>query len=171
MQVKENPTENPNWRIRDDILYYFRTDPLKSVLNLDNNPWKLTVPKELREQVLTEHHDNKQTGYLDMEKTYARIAENYFWPGMYSETAKYVKECDICQRTKPKANNQVGLLGKRIIEEPWTVVAADIMGPLPGSKAKNQYILVFVDMFTKWVEMIPVINKVATTIEKEFRCV
>ena len=65
-------------------------------------------------------------------------------------------------------NNQVGLLGKRIIEEPWTVVAADIMGPLPRSRAKNQYILVCVDMFTKWVEIIPVKNKVATTIEKEF---
>ena len=103
-----------------------------------------------------------------MENTYARIAENYFWPGMYSEILKYVKECDICQRTKPKVNNQVGLLGKRIIEEPWTVVAADIMGPLPRSKAKNQYILVCVDMFTKWVEIIPVKNKVAKTIEKEF---
>ena len=103
-----------------------------------------------------------------MEKTYARIAENYFWPGMYSETLKYVKEYDTCLRTKPKVNNQVGLLGKRIIEQPWTVVAADTMDPLPRSKAKNQYILVCVDMFTKWVEIIPVKNKVAATIEKEF---
>ena len=70
-------------------------------------------------------------------KRRARIAKNYFWPGMYSDTLKYVKECDICQRTEPKVNNQVGLLGKRIIEEPWTVVAADIIGPLPRSKTKT----------------------------------
>ena len=74
-----------------------------------------------------------------MEKTYARIAENYFWPGMYSETLKYAKECDTCQRIKPKINNQVGLLGKRIIEEPWTVVAADIVGPLARSVEKSIY--------------------------------
>ena len=53
---------------------------------------------------------------------------------MYFETLKYVKECDTCQRLKPKVHNQVGLLGKRIIEEPWTVVAADIGGPLPRYK-------------------------------------
>ena len=103
-----------------------------------------------------------------MEKTYARIAENYFWPGIYSETLKYLKECDTCQRIKPKINTQVGLLGKRIIEEPWAVLAADIVGPLPRSKSRNQYMLVFVDMFTKWVEIIPVKNKLATTIENEF---
>ena len=97
-----------------------------------------------------------------MEKTYARIAENYFWPGMYSKTLKYVKECKTCQRIKPKISNQVELLGKRVIEEPWTVVVADIMGPLPKSISKSLYILVFVDMFTKWVGIIPVRNKQIT---------
>ena len=72
-----------------------------------------------------------------MEKTYARIAENYFWPGIYSENSKYIKECDKCQRTKPKVNNQVGLLGKRIIEEPWTVVVADIIGRYPEEADKG----------------------------------
>ena len=118
--------------------------------------------------MLRKNHDSKQAGHLSMKKTYARIAENYFWPGMYSDTLKYVKECDTCQRIKPKINNQVGLLGKRIIEEPWTAVAADIVGPLPRSKLKNQYMLVFVDIFTKWVEIIRVKKKLATTIENEF---
>ena len=60
-------------------------------------------------------------------------------------------------------------MGKRLIEEPWTMVAADIMGPLPLSKeGKNQYILVFVDLFTKWVEIIPVKKANGRTIESEF---
>ena len=156
MQVKQKPAEKPNWRIKDNQLYFFRPDSLKSSLHLDSNPWKLTIPKELKEQVLRENHDNKQTGHLGMKKTYAKIAEKYFLPGMYSEKLIYVKKCDTCQRIKPKIHKQVGLLGKRIIEEPWTVVAADIVGPLPRSKSRNQYMLVFVDMFTKWMEIIPV---------------
>ena len=32
----------------------------------------------------------------------------------------------------------MGLLGRRIVEKPWTVVAADIVGPLPRLKSKNQ---------------------------------
>ena len=58
---------------------------------------------------------------------------------------------------------------KRIIEEPWTVVASDIMGPLPTSKMKNQYILVFVYMFTKWVKKIPIKHELETTVEKSFK--
>ena len=78
MQVMKKPAENTNPRIRDNQLYFFRPDPLKSSLDLDSNPWKLPMPTELREQVLRENHDSKQAGHLAMEKTYARIAENYF---------------------------------------------------------------------------------------------
>jgi len=35
---------------------------------------------------------------------------------------------------------------------PWTVIAADIMGPLPRSKSSFAYILVIQDLFTKCVE-------------------
>ena len=49
------------------------------------------------------------------------------------------------------------------------MVAADIIGPLPSSKkAKNQYILVFVDLFTKWVEIIPIEKANGKTVESEF---
>ena len=48
------------------------------------------------------------------------------------------------------------------------MVAAEIMGPLPLSKkGKNQYILVFVDLFTKWVEIIPIKKANGRTIESE----
>ena len=73
MQVTNKPSENPNWRIRDDQLYFFRPNPLKSSLSLDNNPWKLTIPTDIREQVLRENHDSKQAGHIGMENTYARI--------------------------------------------------------------------------------------------------
>ena len=131
MQIKNRPSENPNWRIRDNQLYFLRPDPLISSLNLDNNPWKLTIPQELRNQVLKVNHDDKQAGQLGMEKTYERIGEQYFWPGMYSEILKYVKKCDTYQRIEPKVNNQTGPMGKRIIEQLWTGKVADIIGPLP----------------------------------------
>ena len=115
LQIKNKPAQNSNCRIRDDQLYFVRPDPLKSSLNLDNNPWKLTISKKLRDQVLKENHDSKQAGHLGIEKTYPRITGKYFWPGMYSETLKYVKECDTCHRTKPKINNQVGPMGKKSI--------------------------------------------------------
>lgn len=46
-------------------------------------------------------------------------------------------------------------MGRRVVEEPWVVVVADIIGPLPRSKAQHQYILVIQDLFTKWIEYVP----------------
>ncbi|KMQ84618.1 reverse ribonuclease integrase [Lasius niger] len=43
-------------------------------------------------------------------------------------------------------------MGRRIADGPWTVIATDIIGLLPRSKAGFQYILVIQDLFTKWVE-------------------
>ena len=45
-------------------------------------------------------------------------------------------------------------MGRRIVERPWSVVAADIM-ELPLSKGHYKYILVFQDLFTKWIELKP----------------
>ena len=38
LQIKNKTSENQNWRIRDDKLYFFRPHPLKSNSNLDYNP-------------------------------------------------------------------------------------------------------------------------------------
>uniref|UniRef100_A0ABD2WQ37 Reverse transcriptase n=1 Tax=Trichogramma kaykai TaxID=54128 RepID=A0ABD2WQ37_9HYME len=55
-----------------------------------------------------------------------------------------------------KSSNQArsGLMGQRHLEGPWSVVAADIIGPKPASKGGVRYVLVFVDLFTKYVELI-----------------
>ena len=46
-----------------------------------------------------------------------------------------MKNCGICQRTKPINQEKLGFMGKRIIEEPRTVVmAADSTGSFPLNK-------------------------------------
>ena len=60
-------------------------------------------------------------------------------------------------------------MGHRIVEEPWAAVAADIMGPLPRSKAGFMYILIMQDLFTKWVEIVPLRVAKGKKIEAAFR--
>ena len=40
--------------------------------------------------------------------------------------------------------------------EPWQVLASDLIGPLRKSYANHEYLIVFVDLFSKWVELIPI---------------
>ena len=108
------------------------------------------------------------SGHLGIEKTHARLAHLYYWPGMFRDVATYVRACKVCQQMKVEQAGPAGLMGKRVIEQPWTIVAADIMGPFPLSRAGFSYILVFQDMFTKWIEIIPLRKANGRSVQKAF---
>ena len=59
-------------------------------------------------------------------------------------------------------------MGKREVEDPWLVVASDVMGPFPPSKSQYRYVLVFQDLFTKFVEDRPLRRATAQSISKAF---
>ncbi|CAB0042215.1 unnamed protein product [Trichogramma brassicae] len=49
-----------------------------------------------------------------------------------------------------------GLMSQRRITRPWEMVAADITGPFSCSRNGNKYLLIFMDMFTRYIECIPI---------------
>ena len=63
----------------------------------------------------------------------------------------------------------VGMMGRRTIHGPGKVVAGDITGPFTRSNSGYEYILVFQDLFTRWVECIPIRKANAKTIRKELK--
>lgn len=139
-----------DWRIVDGQLYFCRPKAIVSDLLEELDQWKLVFPKELREEALREADNELQSGHLGIDKTFHRLAVAHYWPNMFREIAEYVKRCDVCQRTKVE---QAGpLMGDRVVEGPWTVIAADIMGQFPKSKSGFAYVLVVQDLFTKSVE-------------------
>ena len=161
LEVKDYPERFPNWKIIYDKLYYFGPDPILSILVQDLNEWKLVPSDDERKIVLSEAHNEPQAGHLGTENTYKRIAMHYYWPGCFQDTVKYVKNCDICQMCKVEQKTPPSLMGRRVIEAPWTVVAADIMG--------FHYILVIQDLFTKWVEIVPLRKATGKKIRDSFQ--
>ena len=115
-----------------------------------------------------EAHDTTTSGHLGTDKTFQRLSLLYYWPGMFKDVANYVRSCKTCQKMKVEQAGPVGLMGKRVIEQPWSVVAADIMGPFPPSRSGYHYILVFRDMFTKWIEVLPLRKANAVSVQKAF---
>ena len=59
-------------------------------------------------------------------------------------------------------------MGQRIVEQPWRVVASDVMGPVPRRKSGHKYVLVFHDLYTKWVEVVPIRTANGPTMKREF---
>ena len=151
--VERTPRKYPDLRIKDGLLYAHRPNKWIDPLMEDLDAWKLLLPLANRENTLRESHYSPQAGHLGIEKSYARLATHYYWPGCYYDTCCFVRACQECQRHKNSQALPAGLMSDRNIEGPWVCVSGDIMGPKPPSKKGFRYIIVFQDLFTKYVEL------------------
>lgn len=60
--------------------------------------------------LLYEHHSTPQAGHPGVERTYRRIAAQFYWKHMRREVQKYVEACVECQTTKYSTQKPAGLL-------------------------------------------------------------
>jgi hypothetical protein len=124
---------------------------------------RICIPKgPLRAQILHDHHDTPIAGHQGIERTYATLHDQFYWPRMNNEVRKYVKSCDSCQRIKASQQAPAGLLQPLPIpQQPWEQVSMDFITQLPRTKAGFDAIVVFVDTFSKMVHFVPT-NTTAT---------
>uniref|UniRef100_A0ABD2WNY6 RNA-directed DNA polymerase n=1 Tax=Trichogramma kaykai TaxID=54128 RepID=A0ABD2WNY6_9HYME len=153
-EVKNSLSKYTNGSIEDGMLYKRSNNALLDPVSNAKNSWRLVVPAEQRERVLAESHCLTSSGHLGAKKTYDRLACEYWCPGMWYAVEEYCISCDVCQRHKVPQTGLKGLMTKRVVDRPWTVVAADMM-EFPRSKSQNKYLLVFQDLFTRWIEVVP----------------
>jgi hypothetical protein len=152
--VSESPGNYPLWKVEDDKLWKYLPD--NTELGGKLKDWKLVVPKEARVQVMQELHDGLTAGHMGSFKTCKRIQQQYFWPKMRKDIASYVKRCKICQGVKYDQQKPSGLMGKRRgVDQPWKMIAADLMGPFPRSTRGFKYLLVVTDTFSKFTLLYP----------------
>ena len=72
----------------------------------------LVVPDnwELKKEILDEAHLSKFSIHPGSSKMYQDLKENFWWSKMKVEIAKYVSECDTCQRIKASHLKTAGTL-------------------------------------------------------------
>jgi hypothetical protein len=73
---------------------------------------RLVVPKdfELRRKIMDEIHYSRYSIHLGTNKMYQDLKKNFWWIRMKREIAKYVSECDTCQKIKADHLRPVGNL-------------------------------------------------------------
>jgi len=89
---------------------------------------------------------------MGFNKTYERILRNFYWINIYKDVFNYVKTCPTCQKAKPNFSQPQGLLEPIMVERPMQEWSMDVHGPLPTTSKGNNYIILFIDRFTGWVE-------------------
>ena len=73
---------------------------------------RLVVPKnhQLRKQILNEAHLSKFSIHPGSTKMYQDLKQDFWWTRMKREIARYVSECDVCQRVKTSHLKVAGTL-------------------------------------------------------------
>lgn len=121
---------------------------------------QVVVPSKYRAQVMKLAHETMFGGHQGVSKTTERVMSSFYWPGIQADIKRYIRSCDICQRTFPRGKVQkVPLNSMPIIDTPFQRVAVDIVGPIsPVTSKGNRYILTIVDYATRYPEAVPLRN-------------
>ena len=121
---------------------------------------QIVVPRVYRPEILNLAHDNPMSGHLGINKTYHKILNHFYWPGLKSDVSQFCKSCHTCQmvgkpnQTIPKAHLQP----IPAFDEPFSRIIIDCVGPLPKTKSGNEYLLTIMCASTRFPEAIPLRN-------------
>jgi hypothetical protein len=133
----------------------FRQDS-KGVLWFED---RLVVPKnpELRQKILDEAHLSKFSMHPGSNKMYHDLRSLYWWTRMKREIAKYVPECDTCQRIKASHLKVAGTLQPLLVPSwKWEDICMYFIVGLPNTSRHHDSIWVIVDRLTKIAHFLPV---------------
>ena len=158
------PEAVPDYRIDGGKLFRHVLHSLEFTETPPESQWKECVPREGRPEVLRRYHDEPTAGHLGIAKTIARIATRYYWPGMFREIARYVRQCPTCLAHKVEQRRPAGLMHPTAITRPWQQVTIDLVGPLPRSTRGHTWLFTMQDRFTKWLEMRPLRRATAANV-------
>jgi hypothetical protein len=85
------------------------------------------------------------------------LKQNFWWTRMRREIARYVSECNICQRIKASHLKTAGILQPLTIPSwKWEDISMDFIVGLPHTSLRYDSIWVIVDRLTKTTHFIPV---------------
>ncbi len=120
---------------------------------------RLCVPNDpkLKQKILEEAHTSPYSIHPGSTKMYHDIKRSFWWNNMKSEIAKFIAECDICQRIKAEHQRLAGLLQPLSIPLwKWEEISMIFVQGLPTTPTGNDSICVIVDRLTKSAHFIPV---------------
>lgn len=164
-KIQQEPQHYPDFQVDNNIIYkhFHGQHGLKSNLT----EWKVVVPTADRARIMSQCHDTALAGHFGVQKTWARIFEQFYWPGMRKDIRKFVKTCDTCGAYKVPQNARAGLMGAaKKVSFPFQLISLDLMGPLPRSRKGNTQLLVVCDWFTKFVLVQPLAKATASSVVK-----
>lgn len=153
-------TKKPKrFAIINELIYYLpQRNPLNPVI---------VLPSKLVKPILEEFHSTPYGGHQGVKKTKYKIQQKYYFPKMNLKIQKFVNSCFLCQTRKKPPLKPAGLLQSIEPTSIFHTVGLDFAGPFPVTPSGNKYILLAVDLYSKWLET-KAVEKATSTIVANF---
>ena len=142
-----------HFELIDDLLFHLWYPG--GTRRIQRTRFQLCIPLTLQHAIIQACHDKIEGSHFGVTRTYEKVRDHYYWPSMHRDIKKYVQACTPCQLKKKSRQAPAGLLIPITASAPFKIIGVDIIGPLPLTFNKNQFILVFTDYLTRWVEAFP----------------
>ena len=126
----------------------------------------LVIPVQYAKVILKLAHN--ELGHNGTARTYALVKRMFYWKGLKKDTENYVKTCDICQCYNVQSVRYTpGHF--EVLEAPIDFISMDLIGEFKMvSTQGNRYALMVICMLTGYTWCIPIVDKSAEIIVKEY---
>ena len=123
------------------------------------------VPSSLRKYIVTEYHN---TAHFGTEKIYSLLRQRFYWPNMFSYIRAFVANCHVCQKSKCDTSPpRAPMVPMFIPSAPMQLVSLAI-AYMPKDTHGYKYILLIGDVFSKYIQAIPLKDQSAASIRDAF---
>ena len=143
--------EFENLEIRQELL---------GIKDPNANSFRILVPRELIESVITSVHNNMI--HEGATKVLLRASRSFFWPSMVKDIKLFISTCSICDRFKTQVRMPKNTLSPVKVGFRGEILAIDVIGgkgTLPVTPRGNKYIFVMIDLFTRYVVAVAIPNQ------------
>jgi hypothetical protein len=136
-------TDKDKYKLQEGVLYCRE--------GTTQHRWKAMLPAQLERKLFKYVH--LSLGHVGVDKCVEEIKYVFYIKGLGRKMRKFIAYCDMCQRTKHP--NRATDVEERhhFPKKPGEVCAVDIYGSLPTSKGGVRYILVCLDVFSKYIKL------------------
>lgn len=152
-------------RVRVQARRYF-WDGITMHRNMPGDKTRVVPPPQDRASLVIKAHDG--LGHFGVTRTVAALQTDYYWCTLRQEVKTYIKGCEPCDKVRAAFTQRERQLHPLVIRGLFFRWNVDLAGELPKTRRGNKYVLIMVEHFSKWIELIPIPDRQSETIARAF---